>query len=116
MPTKEMGGIVFTETEEDETAVLDWLAGKLGCDRYFFVGYHQGEATKWANSRGAIGDGTIKIGVKFGKTAIASLALALLLTDYDFSDELRREVFDILNQHYTHGVTKGNSERNQNRD
>lgn len=102
-----IGGVAFTREDSDEDAQIEFMARRLGYTRWIFMGYNYEELKKWADSHGAIGDSRIRISTKCVDT-IGALALALILME---SDELRRDVFSILNQHADHMATKENRER-----
>ena len=92
-----LGGIEFTRKDEDEDAQIEFMARRLGYNRFVFIGYHYENCLKWANSYGAVGDGRIRIAAKCVDT-IGAMGLAIVLME---NDRLRRDVFDILNRHFT---------------
>ena len=102
-----VAGVDFRALNENEINQLDFMARKLGCDRYMFVGYNYDEAIRWANSYGAVGEGDIRIGVNIADE-IGARALFCVLVHYTFSDKLRKRVFELLNDYFTEKQIKEN--------
>jgi len=107
-PEKVMLGVVeFTCSDDVEDAQIEFMTRRLGYNRYLFIGYHYENCIKWANSYGAVGDGRIRISAKCVDT-VGAMGIALILTQ---NDKLRRDVMNILNQHYTAAKIEENIER-----
>jgi hypothetical protein len=110
--TNRIGGIAFTQKDDDEDAQIEFMARRLGYNRYVFIGYHYENCLLWANSRGNAGDGRIRIATKCVDT-IGALGIALILRE---NDELRRDVFSILNQEADYMATKAKVDGQGNKD
>jgi hypothetical protein len=98
--------------DDDEDARIAWMARRLGYNRYIFMGYHYENCLLWANSHGNAGDGRIRIAAKCVDT-IGALGIALILRE---NDELRRDVFSILNQDADYMATKANQDGRGNKE
>ncbi len=112
--TERIGGISFTTIDHAEDAQIEFMARRLGHDRWLFIGYHYENLQKWANSHGEIGDGRIRISTRCVDT-IGALGIALVLRE---NEQLRRDVFSILNQDADYMATKAkqNEQGHQNGD
>lgn len=97
---KRVAGVDFKSLEEEEIAQLDFMARRLGFDRYIFCGYSKEELHRYALSHGDAGDGYLRVGVTM-KGLLAARAIAHILLDFPFSYDLRREVHKILNDELT---------------
>lgn len=92
-----LGEVEFTVKDDDEDAQIEFMARRLGYNRFLFIGYHYENCLKWAASHGAAGDGRIRVAARCVDT-IGVMAIALILIQ---NDKLRQDLFDILNRHYT---------------
>jgi len=112
--TDRIGGIEFTTVDHAEDAQIEFMARRLGHNRWLFIGYHYENLKKWADSHGQIGDGRIRISTKCVDT-IGALGIAMVLRE---NAELRRDVFSILNQDADYMATKAkqDGQGNKNRD
>ena len=112
--TARIGGIEFTTEDFNEDAQIEFMARRLGHNRWLFIGYHYENLKKWADSHGQIGDGRIRISTKCVDT-IGALGIAMVLRE---NDQLRRDVFSILNQDADYMATKAkqDGQDNKNRD
>jgi len=97
---KTVAGVDFKSLSEDKISQLDFMAKRLGFDRYIFCGYSREEIHRYALSHGDAGDGHLRVGITM-KGLLAARAIAHLLLDFPFSYDLRREVHAILNDELT---------------
>ena len=107
-----IGGIAFTTKDDPEDAQIDWMVRRLGYTRHLFIGYHYENALLWGRSRGAAGDGKIRVSAKCSDR-IGAAGIAITLME---NEELRLEVFNILNQHADHMATKAMADGQRNKD
>ena len=107
-----LGGISFTVKDDEEDDRIDFMIRRLGYTRYVFIGYHYENALLWARSRGAAGDGRIRVSSRC-VDQIGAAGIAITLMEHE---ELRLEVFRILNQHADYMATKAMADGQRNKD
>jgi len=72
------------------------MCKRLGYDRFIFAGYDSKEFEKHVLSKGWYHHGGPTIGVN-ASLAGCVYVITRILTDFDFSDEVRRGVMSVLN-------------------
>jgi hypothetical protein len=83
----------LTETEVDQ---MNFMCRRLGFDHYIIIGVDSSEFKKHVLSRGWHEEGAPKFGIK-GSEAMMVYAISRLLTDFPFSENIRRGVLSVLN-------------------
>jgi len=99
------------ELSETEKRQMHFMAKRLGFDHFIIAGHDSEEFRKHVLSRGYYEPGAPKIGIH-GSLAGTAYIIARILTDFPFSDELRRSVHSIINTVLTGREIRQNIERN----
>jgi len=103
--------IELSETEQNQ---MHFMAKRLGFDHFIIAGHDSEEFRKHVLSKGFYEPGAPKIGI-YGSLAGTAYILARILTDFPFSDELRRSVHSVINTVLTGREIKENGqERTEN--
>jgi hypothetical protein len=100
----------YIELSETEKKQMHFMANRLGFDHFLIAGYDSVEFRKHVLSQGRYETGAPKIALN---TTLAGAAyiIARILTDFEFSDELRRAVHSIINTVLTGREMRENSEK-----
>jgi len=85
--------IELSDTEQEQ---MQFMARRLGFDHFIICGYNSTEFRKHVLSRGLYDSGSPKFGINATKAGLAYM-LAKILCDFDFSEELRIAVHNIMN-------------------
>lgn len=83
----------LTKTEIDQ---MDFMCRRLGFDNYIIIGVDSAEFRKHVLSRGWHEEGAPKFGLKCTEAAMV-YTISRLLTDFPFSENVRRGVLSVLN-------------------
>lgn len=107
--TSEHEDLSTTEIEQ-----MHFMCKRLGFDHFIVAGYDSEEFRKHVLSKGYYEPGAPKIGIH-GSLAGTAYIIARILTDFPFSDKLRRAVHSIINTVLTGREIKKNAgERPEN--
>ncbi len=84
------------DLSQDEIDQMNFMCKRLGFDHFIFIGLDSKEFEKHVLSRGWYEDGAPKFGINCSEAALV-YSISRILTDFPFSERVRRGVLSVLN-------------------
>jgi hypothetical protein len=86
----------YDEMPSEMRDMIDFMMNRIGFDHFICAGYKEAEYNQWFVTKGLYREGGPKIAARGHLAGIATI-IARLLTDFEFSYNLRRAVHSIVN-------------------
>ena len=98
---------MYEDLDETEIQSMEFMCRRLGMDHFIIAGYDSKEFNKHVLSRGWHEGGAPKIGIN---ASVAGLVFVIsrILTEFPFSEEVRRGVHSVVNSILTGREIKEN--------